>query len=447
MPEIGAAKSLRPETQGKLLFHYFETLGDKKSMTFITAYLEEGIPVLLGDILLTNYTENVDHVNGLEIIPTIGETKNVYEPEWGVSISGLRRKLCIVNDKVALAWTGDSIAAQVIISEIKNLFASNFDNEKLFDYLRYDVDYLASLSCIIIGWVVTDGSPLAFKWDSSTPKDIITGTFFAEGSGARYAQEFRLANKLTSPDTSLDKIVNLVLGRCSHLLGDESFFRIGLNYRFGGYFDSIIYNGEKFINLGDVATVIWAFVIKEGRVVAVHWTGQIIEGMFIEDLLCIRSYFLTDLTHVGEGYGVANHIFTVPPAHRDITKEESLYQRFDVFSSKTIASYAICHFVDLEINPLFVTLVSDVEDESRAPLLIVRGDNGLVTLDAKQEFFDMIYRFLLLSLMKIGTRDENKEIIDYISKYFVQGLENGIDLSDDKCPDAVGVHVSLKNKF
>jgi hypothetical protein len=102
-------------------------------MTAIAGYTDSSLPVLFGDLLISGPEKEDKKV----IIPGIGDTEIVFPTGSGYTITGLKQKVCLVNDNLAIAWSGSFIAAASIIKNItKDLKTITHDSVKeYFDTL------------------------------------------------------------------------------------------------------------------------------------------------------------------------------------------------------------------------------------------------------------------------------------------------------------------------
>ncbi|MPZ58201.1 MAG: hypothetical protein GEU91_17240 [Rhizobiales bacterium] len=85
-------------------------------MTIIAGFSYKNHPVLLGDALLSRGGEQSD----LQVLPTIGQVPEVFARDFGIAISGLRQKVNVIQDQLALAWAGDFVAAYSLAKALKD---------------------------------------------------------------------------------------------------------------------------------------------------------------------------------------------------------------------------------------------------------------------------------------------------------------------------------------
>ena len=81
-------------------------------MTLVASILGKGLPVLLGDLLISREGEVADSVIS---VPSVGE---ISASAFGYTAVQLRQKLCIINDGLAVGWAGSRTAATTVIRDL-----------------------------------------------------------------------------------------------------------------------------------------------------------------------------------------------------------------------------------------------------------------------------------------------------------------------------------------
>ncbi|TDQ49549.1 hypothetical protein EV696_104255 [Permianibacter aggregans] len=114
-------------------------------MTLVAAFRLHDTPALIGDFLLS----------------------------WDDgSVAGLRKKVCIINQNLAVAWTGSLRYAEIALRYLKDnahVELSKANLENILANIPEPEDTSIQLS--IIGWLVTD-KPRAFRWSCKIPHKI-----------------------------------------------------------------------------------------------------------------------------------------------------------------------------------------------------------------------------------------------------------------------------------
>jgi hypothetical protein len=125
-------------------------------MTLVAAIRVGGVPVLLGDTLIT-----------------AGDKQRA------------RRKLHRISNNLVIGWTGHEIAAGLVIDALLHRFrdaqVSYGDVEAFF--LHFRVKQLKPMTVHIIGWVM-DPEPHCFRWNSDWPAEMFLEVEHIGGSGS-----------------------------------------------------------------------------------------------------------------------------------------------------------------------------------------------------------------------------------------------------------------------
>lgn len=188
----------------------------------IAGFKESGIPMLLGDVLLTGK-------NGSK---------------------GVRKKIHKISPNLVVSWTGHLFAAQLVIKDLHQFYQgrkiSKLELEDFFKY--YQVSDLASLEVQIIGWVI-DIVPYCFRWNSGWPHELFYHPFHYGGSGSELLEQANIGSEIGSspsgePDLPCGK--RRVTDLIGHLLAEEALGHDLQQYGFGHAYDFLYYSGTEF---------------------------------------------------------------------------------------------------------------------------------------------------------------------------------------------------------
>lgn len=201
-------------------------------MTFIAAFRFHGAPTLVGDFMLSWDDGNY---------------------------AGLSKKVDIISDNFALAWTGSTKYASLALRHLRD----NCRDKR--NSLASVEQCLASIpepdeedsSLVIIGWVI-EKHPVAFRWSSNTPFGLKTNIEpIYEGSGKNACKEVfgeigpkveenNLKNEVDRDEFLLSLIANLI-----HI---EQYApeKKNSNERFGFAFEAAVYENDHFSYISDI---------------------------------------------------------------------------------------------------------------------------------------------------------------------------------------------------
>lgn len=138
-------------------------------MTLVAAIRANGVPVLIGDLMLT----------GGDRVST-------------------RRKIMRLKPNLVVGWSGALIAARVILRELRIALPRTAGVRGLKDVLKSSACDIGRLDVQLVGWL-WDDEPIAFMWDSQYPDELPTGDKFLIGSGSDTLWRFLEHHSLDSP--------------------------------------------------------------------------------------------------------------------------------------------------------------------------------------------------------------------------------------------------------
>lgn len=193
-------------------------------MTLVAAYQELGMPVLLGDFLLS--------ASGIA--------------------SGSRKKICRVSPNLAVGWCGHLVAAELVLNEMRHRFAGRRPSKAdLESYLTtYQVSTLGSLEVHLVGWVIgSDAS--CFRWNSLWPRELFYGPHHYAGSGA---QRFvALAGEGGSKgDVPKQHPARSALHSVAPMMMDEVSNRVNRAAGFGYGYEILYLDDSEFVYVDDI---------------------------------------------------------------------------------------------------------------------------------------------------------------------------------------------------
>jgi len=146
-------------------------------MTVVANLLAQGIPVLIGDTLITTREEGAQSVS----VPTVQALPPLERP-----ISGFCRKVYIINKRLAVAWAGSTSGAGQIIPSLRQNTSQHGVTESGMKELLRGFTFSPALSneLRLVGWIAeAECAPRPFWWSSLTPDEIYFDVYDIEGTG------------------------------------------------------------------------------------------------------------------------------------------------------------------------------------------------------------------------------------------------------------------------
>lgn len=192
-------------------------------MTLVAAFQHNGVPILLGDFLLTAQQDNGAYI---------------------------RKKVHRISPNLVVGWADSKLSARVVLRELNDEFRNqHVTRGALENFLtHYPTDELRSLSVYLLGWIV-DGEPHCFLWNSLYPEELFYGSpnFIGSGSPAfRKLLDQRLVFARSTGSSNVEEAILFSLTKSCRLISDEMFGGLNRELQFGFGFETLCFDGEQF---------------------------------------------------------------------------------------------------------------------------------------------------------------------------------------------------------
>ncbi len=262
-------------------------------MTLIASLRIGDYPILIGDLLLSNKREPSEAV----ILPTLGELPKSHSSDATNYISGLSQKICIVNARLVVAWSGRQVYARDIIGEMKDYFSSRtIDHDSLTEFLRtQNENYLREVNFIC--WFSNDLGHNDYYFGTDVT-DIDTpdhGLCLVGGRGAgdfiNLLYQERQTGFFDSAPNQLHTAVSNALFLSSQLLAGELITGPNLSTFYGGGTEIATFSDGGYQKVGDILYSFWRYE-GEGDDARLFFKPMIYKLDYLEDTLLIRRITL-----------------------------------------------------------------------------------------------------------------------------------------------------------
>lgn len=237
-------------------------------MTLIAGFRSYDAPVLIGDSLLTH--------NGI--------------------VSGLRKKVIIVTSNFALAWTGNSIAADSVVKSLQSSLdfsAVTFSSVKAI-LTEPETSDLGTLHVSLVCWVLDDQGQHCFRWNSSYPKELFLGEPMYDGSGDTVIEALAGTGlRDTSRPDCIDPMdaARGALQVTTRLMATELLGPSTRDQGFGFSYEIILANKHKFEYIDDILYLaITHNMDNAGKYLTSHFKGSVCKYRNRENYSLIDFY-------------------------------------------------------------------------------------------------------------------------------------------------------------
>ena len=229
-------------------------------MTLIAAFISDGIPVLLGDLVISG----PERTGAKTALPMVGELTNVFPVGSGWSITEMRQKVAVLSDDLVLGWAGSVVAARTLIEELRGrLKAGQISLDSLNIFLKKEAfEITGSYNASLVGFLREGDHIIPFGHNALKFNTPNFGEVITQGSGAASFEKALRA----FPD-SLDirrgdpNAVARAIGKSLILTGTflqmESATYENLLSFYGGGYEMACFSGGRFSKIEEITYLFW----------------------------------------------------------------------------------------------------------------------------------------------------------------------------------------------
>lgn len=299
-------------------------------MTVILGFAIDDYPVLVGDLLISSM-EDGKSLN----IPTIGNRENLFPKGSGYVPTGLRQKINIIGENLAVGWSGSLLAARETIKELKKR------NDKRKQTYRDIKDFLENLgpwvgghdvSFIVLG--IDSGSPFFLCRNVAKLVHPYLGSIWASGSGGDVLSslsQFNTPNIISDTPNPLQKVITIALALSGCLMQHELKTGVPIFHYFGGGYEIASVVAGKIKKVNDVTFVFWD-AQNTNKGINLSFPTKIMKFDYYRNDLIIRTVDFdfdkltknsahvedSGVNNIGRGKSINESIYLISPVYREL---------------------------------------------------------------------------------------------------------------------------------
>lgn len=326
-------------------------------MTVVAAFPLHGVPILLGDLLITANAS----VGSPSFLPTSPHLSGNLPEKVGARVAGACKKVHLIGPTLAVAWSGWQLAASQILGRLNEAFSKTpATKETLAGVLAKLVDYEDErFSLHLVGWVV-DSAPTCFRWNSMWPQEIFVADSHFDGSGEDVFSNL-LREKLHASafgpgiGTPAEAAVFAVLAKASKLMEKEVSTGETLSHRFGYGYEVAYFEAGMFRYVDEVTYLMWEVVANRGT-----GTYGCRLGPTIMKYRNFGEFSIVQTTQLMRDQAEVTYVDLITPVHKTLLDIDP-----HALGRQPLRSAYYCNFLDYSIEGsgnvrgTFVTHVSD----------------------------------------------------------------------------------------
>jgi hypothetical protein len=211
-------------------------------MTLVAAFKIEGVPVLLGDLLITDEPSNLRH----QLLPTRPDLSNASPAER--RRIGARRKVLLLGDKLIIGFTGDVDAGSILFKDLHRRFSKTTASPDELEFALRLHNIQLSGTASVVGWLA-DPQPRCFTWTAKPGSQLRWCTHAILGSGAdHFSRSILSADHVGHSEnftpTELARFVAIT--KATRVLGNELGPAGTLKNNYGYCLEIATWNGDTF---------------------------------------------------------------------------------------------------------------------------------------------------------------------------------------------------------
>jgi hypothetical protein len=365
--------------------------GDHFVVSLVAALYLYEVPVLIGDVVVSHTGPAGKHV----YIPTRNDLADLLPSNWQLHISGLRRKVARLHDRLVVGWTGHLVVAQRVVADLRTRYREQEpDRADLFAFLESYSEFGRGVECDLLGWLLDGGGLTSFVWDSVSRKVTARGTernyIYGSGKEDLFALIQQHQTFHSDDQTPAEKAASTALALGAQVIADELMTGRTLYTRYGGAMETLYLADGKFVAFEDVTLLFWEVAI------------DIVRDTFRWDLAPIMMKYL----YVGESLCIYTMRFDKGFSEFPTSQEVFLVSPVDLQASPIPLPNDIlpmdakfyCNFVHARVADLgTIRLVINMPHEADGPVEFVRegvtpaGDIQRMSFSVRETFLKLLH--------------------------------------------------------
>jgi hypothetical protein len=237
-------------------------------MTLVAAFPMRGIPVLIGDFLLTDNQVNKKH----NYISTKPGLQNIKPNAKGRRVAGLSKKIYKIGERLIVGFTGDLIPGEKLMKALVKQFDDKSPTKTELESFLSNIDIPNKQNTKLVGWI-WEKLPVCFVWKGSTPNNIEIVNSTYSGSGGKHFHDVIMQSdaSVTSEGlkTELEKAIYISVAQAGKILLSELMAAGNLDHAYGFGAELLLWDGAKFFYVDKLAYAFWNIVVNEDNSLAI----------------------------------------------------------------------------------------------------------------------------------------------------------------------------------
>lgn len=351
------------------------------AMTLVSAFMIGEHPYLVGDFLISS---SASTKNSLSLPTSKRLTFEALLTGQPVP-TGLRQKIVILSDHLAIGWSDSMIDARSLIREISEEFTDlELSGDEVVAFLKGKESEYSNVN--LVGVCKKDNRRYIFYFNGALKiSHPVLKNFYAIGSGSPIFANYSQTIPISAEDHTQSTLS--IVSMMGALLGEELRSQSTLLNNFGGGFEIIYHDGKQFKKFDETTYLFWSAHEHSDRKVYVTGLPIFIKYKAIGDLCIVRrSFGKREDCSEDRVPNITTELFPINPVLRTPTEDELTAIGVPSLNSNLQCHYMVGHLQDGS------SLISSVVqtgsrgfqfEEQNGDLLITPSDDVLNILQSK----------------------------------------------------------------
>jgi len=357
-------------------------------VTVIATFSLNGFPFMLGDLLISGPRAENEELH----LPTIGDTSAVFLQGSARAITGLRQKLCVIGDNLAIGWSGSYIVAQTIVKELMRRNQRNqMTRQEIRNYFANLDDWTRQQDLHFVGYVAEAGGIGAFGYNCSEFRSDLFGTVMISGSGASelesYFDQFTTFPQPAGQDADPIAVAaahSLIIS--GYLLQSEIANRDNLKSFYGGGYELLTLMDGKFKKIDDITYVFFVMWANEPEY-SLSLPQRVIKYCYDRDLLIMRAVEFTGSSGKDQpAISLKEGVHVVSPIYRYPQKSDLVGLKRPPLSSRLLCIYIFVIQPENRTSETIVICEVNLSNKSEGRPIVFFEENGKVAVAVSKSF-------------------------------------------------------------
>lgn len=230
-------------------------------MTAIIAFSHNKYPYIVSDLLLSG----PEQLGKKCVVPTIDDVHEIFPRGSGWTVTGLTQKVVIIDNYIAIGFSGPFIAARAILTEIIDRSAvKKFDLESIAAFMDKEIpEFVKPGEVSVVGHIIDDIGLAHFGYSCSmlpSPHPVFGDVkYIGSGGGTLWKRIQHIENTLNvSKYKNLDTSYPILpLAALMELISEELVRPNPILHFYGGGWELVSLNSKGFTKLNDVTFIFW----------------------------------------------------------------------------------------------------------------------------------------------------------------------------------------------